>query len=137
MVCSNMRGALMSCQNYEIAIFKEMRRRGYSLHPIIPAQYDACAAAIRTPKELVRDTAIMAESVVSTTLNPARRVPLPVLNTRKATCLTCTSFELLQGNVPVCHVCNCNGKLLEIKWLDADQECPKQPSLWPKYTRPT
>ena len=93
--------------------------------PIPEKEYNKARLQIRTTKEKVTDGARMARGRISNRagrwqVDPeqaASNLSLCVIN-------SCGNYDTLEGDIPVCHACNCNGKDLKYKTAQRGEKCP-------------
>jgi len=128
-----------SDQIIQHAVDKGWLRPGQGLRDLSPGHYRRAAIAVRPGREKVVDGFTAVESLVATTINPKRVVPLHVAGSNRSICENCPDglFALLRFDKPACtHTrCNCSDRWLESKWKDRRHKCPA--GYWDNTQVPT
>lgn len=114
--------------NYELALYREFKRRGIDPAKVTKAQMDSVALAVRTLPEKTRAIASNIASHLNVSFS-GRVVTLEQLVTRQTKCEKCPSHKITD-ETKFCAFCGCSGADLEVKQRDADQRCPKPEPEW-------
>lgn len=118
--------------NYQIEIYKELKRKGVNPSAASKADLDSAALAVRTIPEKVRAVSDRLKTHVNVSFL-GRVVPLTVLAEREAKCRSCSSYQEGADGLPWCTWCGCSGSDLKAKLQDADQSCPKPDPEWKSF----
>jgi len=111
--------------DFQVAILAAAKARGWNPSQLSPAHYRTLALEVRTSREKLRGIADMLASRTATGLG------LRIISPGKAAAndLICQSnqcgkYRLLQGGIPACDACVCQGAGLRSKQRDPVWFCP-------------
>lgn len=122
----------MSLPDHQNDIIREALARGYDVSALSDQQYEACAIAIRSRRELVEDSLALVGSRIRTSIG-LKVLPQKIeANFSQCQSNACGKFRNLASGEPACDWCNCSGNNLRSKLADPYELCPA--GYWSNFT---